>query len=153
MIHKDFLFFLLFHLQYKLLPFHQYLPNNYEDKLNAFVNSYNNTKDQKEKHSLRSQISNYRAKIRYWKSHEAEYVKNEEAKAIEAEALKARKERTKELKRYKKILDEARALYKKDPSSENSYYWHLAADNYNYYVKTHPLKTQKQLFVELNSDN
>ena len=134
--------------------------SHYEDKLNAFINKYNNTKDQKEKHSLRGQINNYRAKIRYWKSHEAEYVKNEEerikneeTKAIESEALKARKERTKELKRYKKILDEARALYKKDPSSENSYYWHLAADNYNYYVKTHPVKTQKQLFVELNSDN
>lgn len=134
--------------------------SHYEDKLNAFVNSYNNTKDQEEKHSLRSQISQYRARIRYWKNHEAEYVKNEkerikneETKVIEANALKARKERTKELKRYKKILDEARALYKKDPSSENSYYWHLASDNYNYYVKTHPFKSQKQLFVELNSDN
>lgn len=134
--------------------------SHYEDKLNAFVNKYNNTKDQEEKHLLRGQISQYRAKIRYWKSHEAEYVKNEEerikseeTKAIEAKALKARKERTKELKRYKKILDEARALYKKDPSSENSYYWHLAADNYNCYVKTHPFKTQKQLFVELDSDN
>ena len=50
-------------------------------------------------------------------------------------------------------MDEARALYKKDPSSENSYYWHLAADNYNCYVKTHPFKSQKQLFVELDSDN
>ena len=134
--------------------------SHYEDKLNAFVNKYNNTKDQKEKHLLRGKISIYRAKIRYWKSHEAEYVKNEEERIkneetndLEAKALKARKERTKELKRYKKILDEARALYKKDPSSENSYYWHLAADNYNYYVKTHPFKTQKQLFVELDSDN
>ena len=87
------------------------------------------------------------------KQREEERIKNEETNALEAKALKARKERTKELKRYKKILDEARALYKKDPSSENNYYWHLAADNYNYYVKTHPFKTQKQLFVELDSDN
>lgn len=134
--------------------------SHYEDKLNAFVNKYNSTKDQEEKHSLRVQISNYRAKIRYWKNHEAEYVKNEEerikneeTKAIEAKALKARKERTKDLKQYQKIVDEARALYKKDPSLENSYYWHLAVNNYNEYVKTHPFKTQKQLFVELDSDN
>ena len=124
----------------------------YEDKLNAFVNKYNNTKDQKEKNLLRSQISNYRAKIRYWKSHEEEYIKNEENKAIEAKALKARKERTKELKRYKKIVDEARALYKQDPSPDNSYNWRLAVNNYNEYVKTHPFKTQKQLFVELDCE-
>ena len=124
----------------------------YEDKLNTFINKYNNTKDQEEKHSLRACISQYRARIRYWKSHEAEYIKNEETKALKANARKAQKERTKELKQYQKLVDEARELYKKDPSSDNSYNWKLAVDNYNEYVKTHPFKTLNQLFVELDSE-
>ena len=82
-----------------------------------------------------------------------EYIKNVETKALKDKALKAQKERTKELKQYKKIVDEAKALYKQNPSSENSYNWHLAINNYNYYLKTHPFKTQKQLFVELESEN
>lgn len=132
----------------------------YEEKLNTYLNKYNKSKDREEKHLLRTRISDYRARIRYWQSHEAEYIKNEEEykkneeiRAIEAKALKAQKERTKELKRYKKILDEARALYKQDPSSDNNYNWRLASINYNYYLKTHPFKTQKQLFVELDSEN
>ena len=124
----------------------------YEDKLNTYLNKYNNSKDQEKKHSLRSQICDYRARIRYWKSHEEEYIKNEEAKAIEDKALKAQKERTKELKQYQKLVDEARELYKQDPSSDNNYNWRLAVNNYNEYVKTHPSKTKKQLFAELNSD-
>lgn len=124
----------------------------YEEKLNTYLNNYNNTKDQEEKHALRAYISNYRAKIRYWKSHEEEYTKNEETKALKAKALKAQKERTKDLKQYQKIVDEARELYKQDPSQDNSYNWRLAIDNYNEYVKTHPFKTQKQLFAELDSD-
>ena len=123
----------------------------YYDKLNTYLNKYNNAKDQEEKHSLRTLISNYRARIRYWKSHEEEYIKNEEVKAIKAKVLKAQKERTEELKQYQKIVDEARELYKQDPSSDNNYNWRLAVDNYNEYVKTHPFKTQKQLFVELDS--
>ena len=126
--------------------------SHYEDKLNTFINKYNNTKDQEEKHSLRTQISNYKAKIRYWKNHEEEYIKKEEVKALKAKAIKAQKERTKALKQYKKIADEAKALYKQDPSSDNCYNWHLAINNYNYYLKTHPFKTKKQLFVELDSD-
>ena len=127
--------------------------SHYEEKLNTFITKYNNSKDQEEKHLLRSQISNYKAKIRYWQSHEEEYIKNVETKALKDKALKAQKERTKELKQYKKIVDEAKALYKQNPSSENSYNWHLAINNYNYYLKTHPFKTQKQLFVELESEN
>lgn len=127
--------------------------SHYEEKLNTFINKYNNSKDQDEKHSLRTQISNYKAKIRYWKSHEEEYIKNKETNALKANARKAQKERTKELKQYKKIADEAKALYKQDPSSDNCYNWHLAINNYNYYLKTHPFKTQKQLFVELDSEN
>lgn len=127
--------------------------SHYEEKLITFINKYNNTKDQEEKHSLRSQISNYRAKIRYWKNHEEEYIRKEEVKALKAKALKAQKERTKELNQYQKIVDEARALYKQDPSSDNNYNWRLAVNNYNYYLKTHPFKTQKQLFAELDSEN
>lgn len=126
--------------------------SHYEEKINTYLNDYNNTKDQEEKHLLRTYISNYKAKIRYWKNHEEEYIKNEEIKAIKAKALKAQKERLKELKQYKKNVDEAKALYKQDPSSENSYNWHLAVVNYNYYLITHPFKTQKQLFVELNDE-
>lgn len=125
----------------------------YEEKLITFINKYNNTKDQEEKHSLRSQICQYRARIRYWKSHEEEYKKNEETNALKAKALKARKERTKDLKQYQKLVDEARELYKQDPSSDNNYNWRLAVDNYNEYVKTHPFKTQKQLFTEFDSEN
>ena len=124
----------------------------YENKLNTFINKYNNTEDQEEKHALRSQISNYKAKIRYWKNHEEEYIKKEEVKALKAKARKAQKERTKELRQYEKIADEAKALYKQDPSSENSYNWHLAAENYYYYLKTNPFKTQEQLFADLVSD-
>lgn len=152
-----------------------YLPlSYYEEKLNTYLNKYNNTKDQEEKHSLRGKISAYKARIRYWKNHEEEYTKNEEIKAIKAEELKAQKdqkakkeliksikakahkaqkERLNNLKQYKKIADEAKALYKQDHSSENSYNWHLAAENYYYYLKTHPFKTQEQLFAELDSDN
>ena len=145
----------------------------YEEKLITFINKYNSSKDQDEKNLLRGQISNYRAKIKYWKNHEEEYIKNKEIKAIKDEELKAQKaqkvqkeliksikakahkaqkERLNNLKQYKKIADEAKALYKQDPSSENSYNWHLAAENYYYYLKTHPFKTQEQLFLELNSD-
>lgn len=131
----------------------------YEEKLNTYLNDYNSTEDQEEKHALRTRISAYKARIRYWKNHEAEYIKNEEEykkneeiRAIEAKALRAQKERTKELKRYKKILDEARALYKQDPSSDNNYNWRLASINYNYYLETHPFKTLKQLFVELDDE-
>lgn len=127
--------------------------SHYEEKLITFITKYNNSKDQEEKHSLRSQISNYRAKIRYWQSHEEEYKKYEETKALKAKALKAQKERTKDLKQYQKLVDEARAIYKQDPSSDNNYNWRLAVNNYNEYVKTHPSKTQKQLFVELDSEN
>ena len=132
----------------------------YEEKLNTYLNEYNNTKDQKEKRNLSTQICQYKAKIRYWKSHEEEYIKIEEINAIEANALKAKKdkalkaqkERTKELKQYQKLVDEARELYKQDPSSDNNYNWRLAVDNYNEYVKTHPFKTQKQLFAEFYND-
>lgn len=126
--------------------------SHYENKLNTYLNKYKSSKDQEEKHLLRKYISDYRAKIRYWKNHEEEYIKNEETKALKDKALKAQKERTKTLKHYKQIADEAKELYKQDPSSDNSYYWHLAVNNYNEYVKTHPYKTQKQLFVELDSD-
>lgn len=124
----------------------------YEDKLSTFINKCNSSKDQKEKHVLRTQMSRYRAKIRYWKSHEEEYIKIKEAKALKAKALKALKERTKDLKQYQKVVDEARALYKKDPSSDNNYNWRLAVSNYNEYVKTHPFKTQKQLFAEFDDE-
>lgn len=124
----------------------------YEEKLITFINKYNNAKDQKEKLLLRKHICNYRARIRYWKSHEEEYIKNKETKAIEAKALRAKKERTKELNQYQKLVDEARELYKQDPSSDNNYNWRLAVKNYNEYVKTHPFKTQKQLFAELNGE-
>ena len=126
--------------------------SHYEEKLNTYINKYNNAKSKEEKHSLRSFISQYRARIRYWKNHEEEYIKNEEIKALKDKALKAQKERTKELKQYQKIVDEARKLYKQDPSSDNSYNWRLAVDNYNEYVKTHPFKTKKQLFVELDDE-
>ena len=124
----------------------------YEDKLNTFINKYNSTKDQEEKHTLRTHISNYKARIRYWKNHEEEYIKKEEAKALKAKALKAQKERTKELKQYQKLIYDARELYKQDPSSDNNYNWRLAIDNYNEYVKTHPFKTKKQLFAELDDE-
>ena len=124
----------------------------YEDKLNTFINKYNNAKDQDEKANLRSYIYQYRARIRYWKSHEEEYKKNVETKALKDKALKAQKERTKELKQYQKLVDEARELYKQDPSSDNSYNWRLAVNNYNEYVKTHPFKTLNQLFVELDDE-
>lgn len=124
----------------------------YEEKLNTFINKYNNTEDKNEKRLLVAYISQYRARIRYWQSHEEEYKKNEETKALKAKALKAKRERTKDLKQYQKLVDEARELYKQDPSSDNNYNWRLAVDNYNEYVKTHPFKTQKQLFVELDSE-
>lgn len=125
----------------------------YEEKLNTYLNKYNNAKDRKEKSTLRTRIYEGRAKIRYWKSHEEEYIKNKETNALEADALKTQKERAKYLKQYQKIVDEARELYKQDPSSDNNYYWHLAIDNYNEYLKTHPFKTQKQLFAELDSED
>ena len=125
----------------------------YEEKLNTYLNKYNNAKDQKEKSTLRTRIYEGKAKIRYWKNHEEEYLKNEENKAIKAKALKVQKERTKDLKQYQKIVDEARELYKQDPSSDNNYNWRLAVDNYNEFVKNNPFKTQKQLFAELDSDN
>ena len=124
----------------------------YEDKLNIYLNKYNNAKDRKEKQFFGAYISQYKARIRYWKNHEEEYKKIEETKALKDKALKARKERTKELKQYQKLVDEARELYKQDHSSDNNYNWRLAVDNYNEYVKTHPFKTLNQLFVELDSD-
>lgn len=141
------------HLSTRELKCKMTLPlSYYEDKLNTFINDYYNTKDQDEKNNLRSYIYQYRAKIRYWKSHEEEYKKNEENKALEANALNARKERAKDLKQYHKLVDEARALYKQDPSSDNNYNWRLAVSNYNEYVKTHPFKTQKQLFAEFDDE-
>ena len=124
----------------------------YEDKLNTYLNKRKNAKDRKEKHTLGVFISQYRARIRYWKSHEEEYLKNEEAKAIEAQARKARNERTKDLKQYQKLIDEARELYKQNPSSDNNYNWRLAVNNYNEFVKNNPYKTQKQLFAEFNDE-
>ena len=81
---------------------------------------------------------------------EGEHLVNE---ALKANALKAQKERTKDLKQYQKLVDEARELYKQDPSSDNNYNWRVAVSNYNEYLKTHPYKTQKQLFAELDSEN
>ena len=124
----------------------------YEDKLNTYLNKYNNAKDREEKNILSTQICQYKAKIRYWKNHEEEYIKIEETKAIKDKALKVQKERTKELKQYQKLVDEARELYKQDPSSDNNYNWKLAVDNYNEYVKTHPFKTLKQLFAEFDDE-
>ena len=120
----------------------------YEDKLNTYLDKYKDAKYQKEKNNFRACIYQYKARIRYWKSHEEEYIKNKEAKALKANALKAQKERAKDLKQYQKIVDEARELYKQDPSSDNNYNWRLAVDNYNEYVKNNPFKTQKQLFAE-----
>ena len=122
----------------------------YEDKLNTYLDNYNNSKDRKEKNKLRCYIYKYKSRIRFWKNHEEEYIKIEEAKAIKANALKAQKERTKVLKQYQKIVDEARELYKQDPSSDNNYNWRLAVDNYNEYVKNNPFKTLKQLFAEFD---
>ena len=124
----------------------------YEEKLNTYLNKYNNAKSKEEKRLLVAYISQYKARIRYWKSHEEEYIKFEEANALEANANKAQKERTKDLKLYQKLVDEARELYKQDPSYDNNYNWRLAVDNYNEYLKTHPFKTQKQLFAEFDSD-
>ena len=124
----------------------------YEEKLNTYLNKYNNAKDREEKNILSTQICQYKAKIRYWKNHEEEYIKIEETKAIKDKALKVQKERTKELKQYQKLVDEARELYKQDPSSDNNYNWKLAVDNYNEYVKTHPFKTLKQLFAEFDDE-
>lgn len=126
--------------------------SHYENKLNTYIKDYNNAKDKEEKHSLRSCICQYKAKIRYWKSHEEEYIKNEETKALKSNANNAQKERAKDLKQYQKLVDEARELYKQDPSSDNNYNWRLAVSNYNEYVKNNPFKTQKQLFVELDDE-
>ena len=124
----------------------------YEEKLNTYLNKYNNSKDKNEKRLLVAYICQYKARIRYWKSHEEEYIKNEESNTIKANANKARKERTKELKQYQKLVDEARELYKQNPSSDNNYNWRLAVDNYNEFVKNNPFKTQKQLFAELDDE-
>lgn len=124
----------------------------YEEKLITFINKYNNAEDKIERNNLIAYIYRYRARIRYWQSHEEEYKKYEETKAIEAKAIKAQKERTKDLKQYQKLVDEARELYKQDPSLDNNYNWRLAVDNYNEYVKTHPYKTQKQLFAEFDDE-
>ena len=107
----------------------------YEEKLNTYLNKYNNAKDKKEKINLRTRICEYKARIRYWKSHEEENKKNEEAKAIKANALKTQKERAKDLKQYQKIVDEARKIYKDNPTVENKYNWKLAIKVYNDFIE------------------
>lgn len=117
----------------------------YEDKLNTYIVKYNNAKSKEDKHLLVSYICQYKARIRYWKSHEEEYKKNEEAKAIEANALKTQKERAKDLKQYHKIakekkhlkslVDEARKIYKDNPTIDNKYNWRLAIKVYNDFIE------------------
>ena len=118
----------------------------YEDKLNTFINKYNNSKDQKDKRLLVAYICQYKARIRYWKSHEEEYKKNEEAKAIKANALKTQKEEAKnksiqyhkivkEKKHLKSLVDEARKIYKDNPTIDNKYNWRLAIKVYNDFIE------------------
>ena len=102
----------------------------YEEKLNTYLNKYNNAKDQKEKTNLRTRICEGKARIRYQKSHEEEYKENEEANA-----LKTQKERAKDLKQYQKIVDEARKIYKDNPTIDNKYNWRLAIKVYNDFIE------------------
>ena len=110
----------------------------YEDKLNTYLNKYNNAKSKEEKHLLVAYICKTKARIRYWKSHEEEYKKNEEANA-----LKTQKERASDIRELRKNIKEAHEAYTKNKTSDNRYIWKLSIENLKKYLELHPFKGYK----------
>ena len=130
----------------------------YENKLNKYLEAYEKEKNEHSSsteiaHKLRSNIAQYRARIRYWQAHKEEYKNYQNKEKVEELAQKQNKERAQEIKELKEIVDKSRALYKADKSKINQYYWKLAIKNYNDYLKSNPFKKQenvkKALFVDL----
>lgn len=114
----------------------------YKNKLAEYMVKYEKAKkdhDAKAAHKYRSSISNYKAQIRDWELNKDEYDKilslnkscQEEAKNKSIQYHKIAKEK----KHLKSLVDEARKIYKDNPTIDNKYNWKLAIKVYNDFIE------------------
>ena len=94
--------------------------SHYEEKLIDFIEKYEEAKiegDPKKCHKFRSQVANYRAKLRYWDSHKDEYEEYTTTKETE----KISKEKWRQSVRDRKRLEQYKQKYKE---LGNKRMWH-----------------------------
>ena len=114
----------------------------HKNKLAEYIVKYEKAKkdhDAEAAHKYRASVANYKAKIRYWELNKEEYDKiislnksrQEEAKNKSIQYHKIAKEK----KYLKSLVDEARKIYKDNPTIDNKYNWKLAIKAYNYFIE------------------
>lgn len=130
----------------------------YENQLKGYLEEYEKEKEEcssctEKARKLRSNITQYRARIRYWKAHEEEHaplvkykVNNQKAEEL---ASVISRNRASDLKALKKTIDEAHEAYKKNKTLDNKYIWKLAIENWKNYLKLNPHKKVKNIKNEL----
>lgn len=137
----------------------------YENRLKSFLEEYGKEKEEHSSNtekakSLRSSITNYKARIRYWKAHEEEHAplvkyKANNEKAEELASVIYRK-RASDLKALKKTINEAHEAYNKNKTLNNRYIWRLAIENWKNYLKLNQYKKieniKNELLTEMDSE-
>lgn len=124
----------------------------HKNKLAEYIVKYEKAKkdhDAEAAHNYGNSISNYRAKIRDWELNKGEYDKilsikksrQEEAKNKSIQYHKIAKEK----KHLKSLVNEARKIYKDNPTIDNKYNWRLAIKVYNDFIEK--TKTFKFLLI------
>lgn len=144
----------------------------YENRLKCYLEEYKKEREEhssstEKAHNLRGNITQYRAKIRYWKAHEEEHAPlvkykadNQKAEelASEAEELASviSRNRASEIKRLIKNIKEAHEAYNKNKTLNNRYIWKLAIENWKNYLKIYPHKKietiKNELIMEMDSE-
>lgn len=118
--------------------------SHYENKLEGYTLAYEQAKkdkDAKAAHSLRCNISQARARLRYYDRHIDEYLKDKEAKKPSEHECHARAEKRRELQANvdsaRKFYKELLAAYGKDDSIVTKYYyeWKMAIAMLNEFKK------------------
>lgn len=132
----------------------------YEDRLAQYLAKNEEAKEAHNAelaHKYRALICQHRAKIKYWKLHESEYLEHERRKAATRLAEIQVVERAKEVKRLKKILDDARKAYKANPTADNKYGYEVAKSVYQNFLVNHPAltiaeRTEYNLFYNISAE-
>lgn len=132
----------------------------YEDKLTQYLAKNEEAKEAQDAelaHHYRSLISQYRAKIKYWKLHESEFFEHERRKAATKLAERQVVERAQEVKRLKKLLADARKTYKDNPTQDNKYGYEVAKSVYQNFLVNHPAltiaeRTEYNLFYNISAE-
>lgn len=132
----------------------------YEERLTQYTAKYEEAKESSDAelaHKYRCLICQHRAKIKYWKLHEDEYLEYERRKAATRLAELQVVERAKEVKRLKKLLADARKTYKDNPTQDNKYGYEVAKSVYQNFLVNHPAltiaeRTEYNLFYNINTE-